>query len=189
MAMATTAALLLAFLLATPMALAVDHKVGDDSGWDQGVNYDNWAKGKTFQVGDNLLFSYGGSHSVDVVSQSDYTSCNTGNAITTYTGGSNTVKLDKEGAMYFVCPAFGHCQGGMKLAVTVSAASTTPSGGSPPSTTTPPSSSSPNGPSSPTTPNSPPSSPTPKPSSASTMNGMMGLVVLGASMAIVGLMG
>jgi hypothetical protein len=35
-------------------ASAADYKVGDDSGWDLGVDYDAWASGKTFNVGDTL---------------------------------------------------------------------------------------------------------------------------------------
>jgi len=41
-------------MLAFPNAFATDFTVGDDSGWNQGVDYTKWASGKTFKVGDNL---------------------------------------------------------------------------------------------------------------------------------------
>ncbi|KAI3741713.1 hypothetical protein L1987_59387 [Smallanthus sonchifolius] len=142
------AALFLVLILgaATQSTYAVQHTVGDSSGWTNFGDYTTWAAGKTFNVGDTLLFSYGSSHSVDVVSKSDYDNCATGNAIDSYTGGSTTVKLAQPGPMYFVCPSFGHCSTGMKLAINVvsqssnSPATTTPSYGSnssPPSTTSP----------------------------------------------------
>ncbi|TXG62502.1 hypothetical protein EZV62_009496 [Acer yangbiense] len=57
------AAALLILLLATPAAVfAVDHTVGDTSGWSQSVDYTSWVSGKTFSVGDflgkSLIFSF-----------------------------------------------------------------------------------------------------------------------------------
>ncbi|PIA30930.1 hypothetical protein AQUCO_05300036v1 [Aquilegia coerulea] len=139
--MAIATAAFFAFLLVLPAAYAVDYTVGDSSGWNQGTDYTTWTAGKTFNIGDTLLFTYGGSHSVDVVNKADYDSCNTGNALESHNGGSTVITLSKAGPMYFTCPALGHCSGGMKLAVTVSAGSTTPtpSNGTPttPSPTTP----------------------------------------------------
>ncbi|KAL7203917.1 hypothetical protein ACSBR2_017053 [Camellia fascicularis] len=141
--MATVAALMMILLIAAPAAYATQYTVGDNAGWAQQVDYTAWVSGKTFRVGDTLLFTYASTHSVDVVSQSDYNSCNTANPITPYTGGSTVVNLNTTGSMYFICPTGGHCQSGMKLAVTVAAASTSPTGspsppGTPPSTTSPP---------------------------------------------------
>ncbi|KAK0581984.1 hypothetical protein LWI29_020122 [Acer saccharum] len=136
------AAALLILLLATPAAVfAVDHTVGDTSGWSQSVDYTTWVTGKTFAVGDVLVFTYGGTHKVDVVSKSDYDSCATSNPIQSFGGGNTRINLTATGPMYFTCPTAGHCSGGMKLAVTVTGTSTTPSGtppGTPPSTTTSP---------------------------------------------------
>lgn len=100
---------------------AVDHIVGDNAGWNQGVDYSKWASSKKFAVGDNLVFSYGTSHSVDEVSPADYKYCTVGNALTAYKGGNNTVPLESLGPMYFICPVFGHCGAGMKLSITVEA--------------------------------------------------------------------
>ncbi|EFH38799.1 hypothetical protein ARALYDRAFT_920573 [Arabidopsis lyrata subsp. lyrata] len=92
------------------------------------------------------------------------------------------------GIKYFICPTPGHCANGMKLAVTVLAASA-----GPPATPTPPSTT----PGTPTTPDSPPaggspttptpdsgstSPPPPKPSGAS--KGVMSYVLVGVSMVL-----
>lgn len=45
---------LIVSLLAAPAVYATDYAVGDASGWNQITNYVNWARGKTFNVGDNL---------------------------------------------------------------------------------------------------------------------------------------
>lgn len=51
------AAPFLILLLASPSVFATDYTVGDSSGWTLGVNYNNWASGKTFKVGDTLCKS------------------------------------------------------------------------------------------------------------------------------------
>ncbi|KAE8721123.1 Uclacyanin-2 [Hibiscus syriacus] len=149
--MGFTAAFLL-LLLAAPAAHAVQYIVGDSVGWTTTGDYEGWVQGKTFTVGDTLLFNYGGSHAVDVVSKSDYDNCNSGNALSSHNDGNTVITLSNSGPMYFICPTIGHCAGGMKLSVNVVAAGgnspptpsgspttpgTTPSGGS--STPSPPS--------------------------------------------------
>lgn len=37
-----------------PSILATDHMVGDDSGWTTNFDYQTWAQGKEFRVGDRL---------------------------------------------------------------------------------------------------------------------------------------
>ncbi|KAH7863224.1 hypothetical protein Vadar_015013 [Vaccinium darrowii] len=125
-------------LVAAPAALATQHVVGGSSGWTQGVDYSTWAAGQTFVSGDTLLFTYGNSHSVDVVSQSDYTNCNINSPQNSYTGGSTVVSLTSNGPMYFICGTPGHCQGGMKLSVTVAASNGSTPNGSPPPPPPPP---------------------------------------------------
>ncbi|GMI98259.1 hypothetical protein HRI_003495200 [Hibiscus trionum] len=122
--MAVAAALLL-LLLVAPAAYAVQHIVGDRSGWTETVDYSDWVRGKTFTVGDTLVFNYGSSHRVDEVTRSDYTNCETGNAIDSHSDGNTIVTLSKAGTMYFICPVLGHCSSGMKLAVDVVATSGT----------------------------------------------------------------
>ncbi|KAF5732864.1 uclacyanin-2-like [Tripterygium wilfordii] len=141
MAMAITA--LLVLLVAAPAVQAVDHIVGDSLGWTQGFDYSTWAAAQTFTVGDNLVFNYDSSHQVSEVSSTDYTSCSSSNSIKTYNDGNTKIALNKAGSLYFICPALGHCGGGMKVSVNVVAAasSDTPSPGSStpttPGTTTP----------------------------------------------------
>ncbi|XP_057503760.1 blue copper protein-like [Actinidia eriantha] len=56
-------------------SLATVYNVGESSGWTVGVDYTNWTSGKTFMVGDSLVFNYGSGHTVDEVSGSDYNTC------------------------------------------------------------------------------------------------------------------
>jgi|UniRef100_A0A2N9GJ75 hypothetical protein len=131
---------LLILTLAAPVVYGAQHIVGDSTGWSQGVDYSTWATGKTFTVGDTLLFTYTTTHKVDIVNQADYNNCNSGNAIQSYQDGNTTIPLSSAGTTYYICPTAGHCAGGMKLSVNVVAASTAPSGTPPttPSTTVSP---------------------------------------------------
>ncbi|KAK8552170.1 hypothetical protein V6N13_120589 [Hibiscus sabdariffa] len=104
-------------------SLAKVYTVGDASGWTTGVDYRTWTSGKTFKVGDSLVFNYPTSHTVDEVSKSDYSTCTVGNAITTDNSGATTVALKKAGTHYFICGVVGHCGNGMKLAVKVESGS------------------------------------------------------------------
>ncbi|CAF1701324.1 hypothetical protein Bca4012_002606 [Brassica carinata] len=181
--MAATALLLV--LAIVPAALAVTYTVGDASQWDSGVDYTTWVKGKTFRVGDTLEFKYGPTHSVNEVNKAGYDSCG-GTPIDTHSGGDTTIDLEKVGTQYFICPTPGHCASGMKLAVTVVAASSgTPAAPTPPSTT----------PGTPSTPGSPPAAGTPgTPASGSTSppppkasgasKGVMSYVLVGVSMVL-----
>ncbi|XP_043720670.1 blue copper protein-like [Telopea speciosissima] len=122
-------------------SLATDYTVGDGSGWTTNVDYNSWTSGKTFAVGDNLVFNYVGGHTVDEVTKNDYSSCTAGNSLSTDNSGATTITLKTTGTHYFMCGAYGHCASGMKLAVTVAggeATSTTPSTGSSPRTITSP---------------------------------------------------
>ncbi|GMJ01213.1 hypothetical protein HRI_003790500 [Hibiscus trionum] len=179
------AAAFLLLLLAAPAALAVQYTVGDSAGWTTTGDYEGWVQGKTFTVGDTLLFNYGGSHAVDVVSQSDYDNCNSGNALSTHNDGNTVIPLSSPGPMYFICPTIGHCAGGMKLTVNVVAAgSNSPSTPSTPSGSPTTPGTTPSGGSTP----SPPSGPSPRQSGApSIMNSGFMLAfwpVLGAVLAI-----
>ncbi|XAR62127.1 hypothetical protein NMG60_11016756 [Bertholletia excelsa] len=131
--------LMLVLCWAVP-GLATDYTVGDASGWALGVDYSTWPAGKTFNVGDNLVFNYGSGHNVAEVSATDYSACNAANAISTDSNAPTTIALKTAGTHYFICGSVGHCGGGMKVAVPVTSgsAATTPAGSQTPSTTTPP---------------------------------------------------
>ncbi|KAF5740190.1 putative Blue copper protein precursor [Tripterygium wilfordii] len=126
---------LLVWCMVVPISVATVYTVGDTSGWVLGVDYSTWTSDKTFTVGDKLVFNYGGGHTVDEVSSSDYSSCTLGNSITTDSSGATTITLNKAGTHYFICGAMGHCGSGMKLAVTVGSGSS--SSGSPSTGTSP----------------------------------------------------
>ncbi|XP_039053147.1 blue copper protein-like isoform X2 [Hibiscus syriacus] len=128
------ACLLLVSCMVVP-SLAKVYTVGDASGWTTGVDYSTWTSGKTFKVGDSLVFNYPTSHTVDEVSSSDYSTCTVGNAITTDNSGATTVALKKAGTHYFICGVVGHCGNGMKLAVKVEPSSDKPSTTTPSTTT------------------------------------------------------
>ncbi|GJU16618.1 blue copper protein-like protein [Tanacetum coccineum] len=134
----------LLMLLACCMpSLAKVYTVGDSAGWSLSVDYSTWTSGKTFKVGDSLVFNYGSSHSVAEVGSNDYDTCSVANSIASYNNGPTTVALNTTGTHYFVCGVVGHCGGGMKVSVPVTAdggsggASPTPSGTGSSSPTTP----------------------------------------------------
>ncbi|VVB03384.1 unnamed protein product [Arabis nemorensis] len=183
--MAATALLLV--LAVVPAALAVKYTVGDAQGWASGVDYTTWTAGKTFRVGDTLVFNYGPSHSVNEVSSSVYASCG-GTPIKTHSDGETDIDLDTVGPKYFICPTAGHCSNGMKLSVTVVAASSgAPETPSPPSST-------PGTPATPTTPPADGTPATPTPTTGSTSppppkgsgasKGVMSYILVGVSMVL-----
>ncbi|GLJ09060.1 hypothetical protein SUGI_0101010 [Cryptomeria japonica] len=120
-------------------AEATDYTVGDAQQWGFGANYTTWASSKTFLVGDTLVFIYAnGAHDVLEVQKSAYDSCATSNPTKQYTDGNTRISLTSSGTRYFICGITGHCSGGMKVAVTVSAgSSTTPAAPSPSTKTAP----------------------------------------------------
>ncbi|KAB2031088.1 hypothetical protein ERO13_D05G267900v2 [Gossypium hirsutum] len=118
------ACVLLVLCMVVP-SLAAVYTVGDTSGWTTGIDYSTWTQGKTFKVGDTLVFKYPTFHTVDEVSSSDYSTCTVGNAIRSDNSGSTTVTLKAAGTHYFICGVVGHCGNGMKLAVKVESSSST----------------------------------------------------------------
>uniref|UniRef100_A0A7N0TFH8 Phytocyanin domain-containing protein n=1 Tax=Kalanchoe fedtschenkoi TaxID=63787 RepID=A0A7N0TFH8_KALFE len=153
------------------VAKAETYTVGDTDGWSSGVEYTAWVSGKSFKVGDNLVFRYLPNHDVLEVSKADYDSCSPDSPINSDNSGSTTISLKSIGKRYFICGTIGHCDQGMKLAVDTLGSSssppppaaTPPPAISPPSPATPPPAASPP-PSSPATPPpaaTPPSSSTP----------------------------
>ncbi|KAG2718785.1 hypothetical protein I3843_03G229000 [Carya illinoinensis] len=141
------------------------YTVGDALGWTVPPNgptvYSNWAAGKTFAVGDILVFNYTtGAHDVAKVTKAAFDACTVANPISLKTDGPANETLSEPGEHYYICTVSSHCSLGQKLAINVSAAtSPAPQPSTPPPATTPtaptPSASAP-----------PPSTPSPSPSSA-----------------------
>ncbi|XP_009760367.1 basic blue protein-like [Nicotiana tabacum] len=106
------------------------HVVGDNIGWtipnNGAVAYTNWAAGKTFSVGDTLVFNFGtNQHDVLQVQKTSFDECNSQNAIgDPIMAGPANVTLDSAGDHYYICTFGRHCQNGQKLAITVSSTST-----------------------------------------------------------------
>ncbi|KAF5185525.1 Blue copper protein [Thalictrum thalictroides] len=126
MAVSRVLCVLLVVLCCAVQSFAVTYTVGDTNGWATSVDYSTWTSGKSFAVGDTLVFTYGaGAHTVDEVSESDYSSCSTGNSISSDSTGSTSITLKTPGTHYYICGIPGHCSGGMKLAVTVGGNGTT----------------------------------------------------------------
>lgn len=126
----------------------VTFTVGGNSGWivpsGGAAFYVSWASGKTFRVGDTLVFNYrANAHNVEEVTKANYDACSSTSPLATYSTPPVTVTLNKTGEHYFICGVPGHCSGGQKLAINVTgSATTTPSPSSP---STNPSSPSPEG--------------------------------------------
>ncbi|GER46558.1 cupredoxin superfamily protein [Striga asiatica] len=98
---------------------ATVYTVGDNGGWDISTDLDSWKQGKTFAVGDTLLFQYSKYHSVSEVTKENYEGCNTGNVLQTSSNSNTSFALTRPGDRYFVCGNRLHCLGGMKLHVNV----------------------------------------------------------------------
>nr|CAB3497913.1 unnamed protein product [Digitaria exilis] len=109
-----------AALLPATTSAASSYRVGDDAGWDNGIDYDAWASSKSFRVGDTLEFLYSeGFHNVVVVDAQSYAACAVPSNAPTLGSGDDRVALRQPGQWFFICGVEGHCQTGMKLAVNV----------------------------------------------------------------------
>ncbi|KAJ9562583.1 hypothetical protein OSB04_007743, partial [Centaurea solstitialis] len=106
-------------LMLSNQGLAEQHVVGGKQGWDESTDFDSWASGQTFKVGDTLVFKYSPMHSVaELGSESEYKKCDVGAAANSMSDGNSVVKLTKAGTRYFACGTAGHCDQGMKVKIT-----------------------------------------------------------------------
>ncbi|KAJ4717016.1 basic blue protein-like [Melia azedarach] len=98
------------------MAEAATYTVGGRGGWT--FNVAGWPKGKTFKAGDILVFNYSpGVHNVAAVNKAGYKTCSTPRGAKTFATGKDNIKLVR-GQNFFICSFNGHCQSGMKIAIT-----------------------------------------------------------------------
>ncbi|MED6121935.1 hypothetical protein PIB30_034884 [Stylosanthes scabra] len=157
-----------------PATGPVTYTVGGSMGWvipsGGAAAYTSWASGKTFVVGDILVFNFAkNTHNVEEVTKKNYDSCSSTSPIATYNAPPVRVTLNKTGEHYFICGFTGHCAAGQKLAINVTGATgggkaTSPSP-SPSSSGSTPGTPSPSNPSSPSPAGSGGSSSPPAPSS------------------------
>ncbi|CAL0319455.1 unnamed protein product [Lupinus luteus] len=97
-------------------ANAATYNVGGPGGWT--YNTASWPKGKSFRAGDLLIFNYDStSHNVVAVDRTGYNSCKTPGGAKVFTSGKDQIRLAK-GVNYFICNYPGHCESGMKVAIT-----------------------------------------------------------------------
>ncbi|KAL7597025.1 hypothetical protein Lser_V15G27708 [Lactuca serriola] len=103
------------------------HVVGDDKGWTLNVDYQAWANGKKFNIGDQLLFKYpAGKHSVfQAIDETSFKECIPPNADEGLSNGYDIVTLDAPDT-WFICGAPDHCKKGMKFFVHASDPSKSP---------------------------------------------------------------
>ncbi|KAA8518386.1 hypothetical protein F0562_015731 [Nyssa sinensis] len=95
--------------------------VGDDIGWTTNFDYQAWAQGKEFRVGDKLVFQYpAGSHNVFKVNGTDFQNCIVPPLSEALTSGNDTIVLATPGRKWYICGVGEHCAvGGQKLVITV----------------------------------------------------------------------
>ncbi|KAK4713083.1 hypothetical protein R3W88_018990 [Solanum pinnatisectum] len=149
--------------------IAVDHIVGDSMGWTipsgGPTSYANWASGRTFRVGDSLVFNFAtGAHDVAKVTKSAYDSCSSSGPVNLITVGPANITLNSTGPEYFICTFGQHCNAGQKLAINVTTSSTTTPSPAPSPATSPAPSPVPNPTRAPTPTPTPTPMPTPSPS-------------------------
>ncbi|GAB2296695.1 hypothetical protein Dimus_030803 [Dionaea muscipula] len=122
------ASLILMLLVATictflDSATALIHVVGGSNGWEIPPNntfYAEWAKPRTFGLGDRLVFPYRtGAHNVLQVLEKDFETCGNDNVINHYFRGPTIIQLNTTGEYYFYSGIGTHCEAGQKLHITV----------------------------------------------------------------------
>ncbi|KAG1330539.1 chemocyanin [Cocos nucifera] len=107
---------LLCLLIHSEIAESATYTVGDSQGWT--FNVVNWPRGKRFRAGDVLVFKYSPSaHNVVAVSAAAYNRCLSPRGSRVFRSGNDRITLAR-GTNYFICSFAGHCQAGMKIAVT-----------------------------------------------------------------------
>ncbi|XP_022858640.1 stellacyanin-like [Olea europaea var. sylvestris] len=115
---------LIAFFVAivASSALAIEYVVGDDAGWKLNFDYQKWAEGKQFVVGDKLIFKYTDkTHNVHRVNGTAFQQCMAPAESEALTSGFDVITLATPGRKWYICGVGKHCANGMKLAITVSA--------------------------------------------------------------------
>uniref|UniRef100_A0A7N0TCU1 Phytocyanin domain-containing protein n=1 Tax=Kalanchoe fedtschenkoi TaxID=63787 RepID=A0A7N0TCU1_KALFE len=103
-----------------PTSFATEFIVGDESGWTINYDYQAWAAGKKFHVGDTLVFKYPrGVHNVFKGNLTAFQQCQAPFAVPLATG-NDTITLATPGKKWYFCGVGSHCMtGNQKLAINV----------------------------------------------------------------------
>ncbi|XP_021825798.1 stellacyanin-like [Prunus avium] len=113
------ALLLIAFAIFPITALAKEYIVGVADGWNSEVDYYAWLDGKTFYVGDVLVFNYHrDEHNVLEVNSTGYDQCVASPNKGAHDSGNDKKTFKTHGNKYYICE--WHCNySGQKLKVPV----------------------------------------------------------------------
>ncbi|KAI3443856.1 hypothetical protein Pfo_000521 [Paulownia fortunei] len=110
------------------------HTVGDDLGWTippgGDIAYRSWAFDEDFQLGDDIIFRWSGTHNVVQVTREGYDNCNATNNMTLsaiYTNSPTTFTLNSTAPHYFICTVDNHCRLGQKVTIQIGSSASTPS--------------------------------------------------------------
>ncbi|KAL0357135.1 UNVERIFIED_CONTAM: Chemocyanin [Sesamum calycinum] len=101
----------LAVVFQCEVAEAATYTVGGAGGWT--FNVATWPKGSSLEP----VTLLSGIHNVVAVDRAGYRGCTSPNGAKVYQTGNDQIKLRK-GQNFFICTIAGHCQSGMKIAVT-----------------------------------------------------------------------
>ncbi|XP_022737565.1 blue copper protein-like [Durio zibethinus] len=106
---------------AIPSSLATEFRVGDEKGWSLDFDYQGWAAGKEFHVGDKLVFVYTpGAHNVLRVNGTEFQQCAAADNVVPLTTGNDVITLATPGRKWYICGVARHCAArNMKLSITV----------------------------------------------------------------------
>ncbi|KAH7692335.1 Cupredoxins domain-containing protein, partial [Dioscorea alata] len=112
-------------LFKSPLVEAEDYTVGDSDGWSTGINYLEWSEKYNFTVGDALVFKYVlNQHNVYQVTETTFRSCDSSSGvISIHLSGNDRIELTKPTKYWFICTTKGHCKGGMRFGINVTATS------------------------------------------------------------------
>ncbi|KAL0352329.1 UNVERIFIED_CONTAM: hypothetical protein Scaly_1621600 [Sesamum calycinum] len=102
-----------------PSTLATNYVVGDSAGWNLGVDFVAWVSSKTFKVQDTLHFEFTSPHTVAVVDQSAYLTCDASHPIINDVSGSFTFTLTATGVYSFISAWDGDCNAGLSMQLVV----------------------------------------------------------------------
>ncbi|KAL8151831.1 hypothetical protein V2J09_021639 [Rumex salicifolius] len=109
--------LLLVLMVQSETCSAAIYTVGDRRGWTFRIA--RWPKNKHFKAGDVIVFNYdAGFHNVMAVNKRGYKKCIIPQGSRMFKSGKDRIRL-RRGNHYFICSYPGHCQAGMKIAITV----------------------------------------------------------------------
>ncbi|KAL4013100.1 hypothetical protein IC575_025254 [Cucumis melo] len=95
--------------------------VGDEEGWNSGINFATWSQSHNFTKGDFLVFNYAKNvHNVYEVIEETYRSCEAKNGVLgEYDSGNDKIELKEAINYWFICNVVGHCLGGMRFGIEV----------------------------------------------------------------------